>query len=77
MKSIQDYIYSVARSLFFYVTKAPVGVMPGLHEFVKEFTTKKAIGKGGYLADIGLLPLDSKLYKTTITNATKLVAMGN
>ena len=57
--------------------KAHVGVIPGLHEFVKEFTTKKATGKGGYLADIGLVPLDSKLYKTTRTNATKLVAMGN
>ena len=44
---------------------------------MNEFTTKKAIGKGGYLADIGLVPLDSKLYKTTRTNATKLVAMGN
>ena len=77
LASIQDYSYAVARPLFFYVKKAHVGVIPGLHEFVKEFTTKKAIGKGGYLADIGLVPLDSKLYKTTRTNATKLVAMGN
>ena len=77
LASIQDYSYAVARPLFFYVKKAHVGVIPGLHEFVKEFTTKKAIGKGGYLADIGLVPLDSTLYKTTRTNATKLVAMGN
>jgi len=77
LKSIQDYSYAVARPLFFYVKKAHIGVIPGLHEFVKEFTTKKAIGKGGYLAEIGLVPLDKKMYKTTRTNATKLVAMSN
>ena len=77
LKSIQDYSYAVARPLFFYVKKAHIGVIPGLHEFVKEFTTKKAIGKGGYLAEIGLVPLDNKMYKTTRTNATKLVAMSN
>ena len=77
LESIQDYSYAVARPLFFYVKKAHIGVIPGLHEFVKEFTTKKAIGKGGYLAEIGLVPLDNKMYKTTRTNATKLVAMSN
>jgi phosphate transport system substrate-binding protein len=77
LKSIQDYSYAVARPLFFYVKKAHIGVIPGLHEFVKEFTTKKAIGKGGYLAEIGLVPLDNKMYKNTRTNATKLVAMSN
>ena len=52
-------------------------MIPGLHEFVKEFTTTKAIGKNGYLADIGLVPLDKKLYKTTRTNAKDLVAMAD
>ena len=77
LESIQDYSYAVARPLFFYVKKAHVGVIPGLHEFVKEFTTTKAIGKNGYLADIGLVPLDKKLYKTTRTNAKDLVAMAD
>ncbi|MBD1134729.1 phosphate-binding protein, partial [Pelagibacterales bacterium SAG-MED48] len=44
---------------------------------VKEFTTTKAIGKRGYLADIGLVPLDKKLYKTTRSNAKDLVAMAD
>ena len=77
LESIQDYSYAVARPLFFYVKKAHVGVIPGLHEFVKEFTTTKAIGKRGYLADIGLVPLDKAKYRTTRDNAMKLVAMGN
>jgi phosphate transport system substrate-binding protein len=75
LSSIQDYSYAVARPLFFYVKKAHVGVVPGLHEFVKEFTSKKAMGNKGYLTDIGLVPLDGKLYKTSRTNATKLVNM--
>lgn len=75
LKAIQDYSYAVARPLFFYVKKAHVGVVPGLHEFVKEFTSKKSIGSKGYLTDIGLVPLDGGLYKTTRTNATKLVNM--
>ena len=77
LEAIQDYSYAVARPLFFYVKKAHVGVIPGLHEFVKEFTTTKAIGKSGYLADIGLVPLDQKKYKATRDNAMKLIAMSN
>ena len=77
LESIQDYSYAVARPLFFYVKKAHVGVIPGLHEFVKEFTTTKAIGNNGYLADIGLVPLDKKLYRTTRDNAKNLVAMAD
>ena len=77
LASIQDYTYPIARPLFFYVKKAHVGVIPGLHEYVKEFTTTKAIGKNGYLADIGLVPLDKTLYRTTRDNAKNLVAMAD
>ena len=75
LESIQDYSYAVARPLFFYVKKAHVGVIPGLHEFVKEFTKTGTIGKRGYLADIGLVPLDKAMYRTTRDNAIDLVAM--
>ena len=49
--------YPVSRPLFFYVKKAHIGVIPGLKEYVAEFTANKAIGDEGYLADIGLIPL--------------------
>jgi phosphate transport system substrate-binding protein len=75
LESIQDYSYAVARPLFFYVKKAHVGVIPGLHEFVKEFTTTKAIGKRGYLAEIGLVPLDKATYRTVRDNSKALTAM--
>jgi phosphate transport system substrate-binding protein len=75
LSSIQDYSYAVARPLFFYVKKAHIGVIPGLHEFVKEFTSKKAIGDTGYLTDIGLVPLDSGKYSVSRNNALSKTPM--
>ena len=49
--------YPVSRPLFFYVKKAHVGTIPGIREYVNEFTSVKAIGANGYLADKGLIPL--------------------
>jgi phosphate transport system substrate-binding protein len=49
--------YPVSRPLFFYVKKAHVGQIPGIKEFVAEFTSEKAWGPDGYLADRGLIPL--------------------
>lgn len=49
--------YGVSRSLFFYVKQEHVGVVPGISEYVKEFTSEKAWGPDGYLVDKGLIPL--------------------
>ena len=49
--------YPVSRPLFVYVKNAHVGVIPGISEFVAEYTSDKAMGQEGYLADIGLIPL--------------------
>ena len=49
--------YPVSRSLYFYLKKAHVGEIPGLPEFVSEFTDDRAWGEDGYLADKGLIPL--------------------
>jgi phosphate transport system substrate-binding protein len=49
--------YPVSRSLFFYVKKEHVGQIPGIEEFVAEFTSPEAWGEEGYLADKGLIPL--------------------
>lgn len=48
--------YPVARSLFFYVKNAHVGVIPGIQEYVSEFTSEGAWGDNGYLVDVGLIP---------------------
>ena len=49
--------YPVARSLYFYIKKEHVGAMPGIKEFVAEFTSENAWGPDGYLIDKGLIPL--------------------
>ena len=72
LASIQDYSYPIARPLFFYVKKSHVGVVPGIKEFLAEFTAKGTMGPKGYLTDIGLVPLDNKTYKTVRTAGTKL-----
>jgi len=61
--TIQDYSYPVSRPLFFYVKKAHIGVVPGLQEYLDEFTAEDAIGNEGYLLDAGLVPL-SKVKRT-------------
>ena len=55
--TISDGDYPVSRSMYFYVKKAHVGVIPGIEEFVATFTDEDAWGPYGYLADKGLIPL--------------------
>ena len=52
--------------------KAHVGVVPGIKEYLAEFTSKGTMGPKGYLTDIGLVPLDNKTYKKVRTAGTKL-----
>jgi len=49
--------YPLSRPLFFYVKKAHVGSVAGIPEYLAEFTSEKAWGKSGYLADKGLIPM--------------------
>jgi phosphate transport system substrate-binding protein len=55
--AIADGDYPVSRSLYFYVKKAHIGVIPGMQEYLGEFTSEKAWGPDGYLADRGLIPM--------------------
>ena len=48
--------YPISRPLYFYVKNAHATSIPGLREYVTEFTSEKAIGDDGYLADKGLIP---------------------
>lgn len=56
-ENIADGKYPVSRPLFFYVKKAHVDVIPGIREFLGEFTSEKAWGNEGYLADKGMIPM--------------------
>lgn len=64
--------YPVSRSLYFYVKQQHVGVIPGIKEFVGEFTSENAWGPDGYLIDKGLIPLPNAERKSTMEAATAL-----
>jgi phosphate transport system substrate-binding protein len=55
--SIADGSYPVSRPLFFYVKVAHAGVIPGMKQYLGEFTSEKAFGEDGYLSDRGLIPM--------------------
>ena len=55
--AIADGQYPVSRPLFFYVKKAHVGVIPGIKEYLEEFTSEKAWGADGYLGEKGMIPM--------------------
>jgi len=55
--TIADGTYPLARSLYIYVKRQHIGVTPGLQEFVSEFMGDASAGRGGYLQDRGLIPL--------------------
>ena len=66
-EAIAEGSYPISRSLYFYVKKAHIENVPGLAEFIAEFTSESAIGGEGYLADKGLIPLsagDRQLVRT-------------
>jgi len=74
-EAIADGSYPVSRSLFFYVKKAHVDQIPGLREYLKEFTSEKAWGQEGYLTDKGLIPMpeaERKKYSDIANNLTPL-----
>ena len=56
-ENIADGKYPVSRPLFFYVKKAHVGTIPGIAEYLAEFTSEKTWGPEGYLADKGMIPM--------------------
>ena len=58
-EAISDGSYPVSRSLYFYVKNAHVGTIPGIQEYLSEFTADKAWGDEGYLADRGLIPMSA------------------
>jgi len=67
--------YGVSRGLYFYVKQQHVGVIPGVQEFVAEFTSDKAWGMEGYLVDKGLIPLPEADRKSVGEAAQSLASL--
>ncbi len=67
--------YPVSRPLFFYVKKAHVGSIPGIKEYLAEFTSEKAWGEEGYLSEKGLIPMPDDERKALAESVNALTPM--
>jgi phosphate transport system substrate-binding protein len=67
--------YPVSRSLYFYVKTAHAGSIPGMREYITEFTSEDAIGDDGYLADRGLIPAPKAQREKTRADGASLSAL--
>jgi phosphate transport system substrate-binding protein len=66
--------YPISRPLFFYVKAAHVGVIPGMREYLAEFTSEAAWGDFGYLSDRGLIPMDAAERRAVAADVRELKA---
>ncbi|WP_373506974.1 PstS family phosphate ABC transporter substrate-binding protein [Thiocapsa sp.] len=73
--TIGDGSYPISRSIYFYVKNAHVGTIPGIQEYVAEFTNDKAWGPDGYLADKGLIALPDDMRASVAKQAQALTPM--
>jgi len=78
--AIADGDYSISRPLYFYVKKQHIGTVPGIAEYLEEFTSEQAWGEDGYLSDKGMIPLGEDLREeigTAVENQTPLTNLDN
>jgi len=68
--------YPVSRPLYFYAKKAHASSIPGIREYLAEFTSAAAMGQDGYLADRGLIPLPAPELARVQATARELRPMG-
>lgn len=76
-ETIADGSYGISRPLYIYVKNAHRDVIPGLKDFLAEYTGSDALAKGGYLAERGLTPLSDVKFKETqgaVKSAKAMVA---
>jgi phosphate transport system substrate-binding protein len=77
-EAIADGKHPVSRPLFFYVKKAHVGVIPGIKEYLAEFTSEKCWGGDGYLGEKGMIPMpdaERQQYRSAIETLEVLTAV--
>lgn len=74
-EAIADGSYPVSRPLYFYVKNAHVGKIPGIKEFLQEFTSEGSMGEEGYLADKGLIPLGTEKLKSVRSSVLSLTPL--
>ena len=73
METIADKSYGVSRPLYFYVKLAHVDVIPGIREFLEEFTSEDSWGPGGYLEERGMIPMPENEREFFKKNAEEII----
>jgi len=74
-ENISSGAYPVSRPLFFYIKKEHVGLVPGIEDYVRAFTSEEAWGDEGYLAGKGLIPLAPEARQQQAEEAGRLTAL--
>lgn len=74
-EAIASKTYPVSRPLFMYAKKAHIGVVPNMEGFLAEFTSEKAWGEDGYLADKGMIPMPEPMRKQVAASVAAQAAM--
>ena len=74
-EDISSGAYPGSRSLYIYVKKAHVGVIPGIKEFLAEYISAKALAEDGYLAPKGLIAMPKADLEKAMKVAADLPAM--
>ncbi len=70
--AIADGDYVISRPLYFYVKAQHVGTIPGIEEYLAEFTKEQTWGDDGYLADKGMIPLPEEQRAETAASVKSL-----
>ena len=75
MVTIADKSYGVSRPLYFYVKLAHVDVIPGIREFLAEYTSEDSWGPGGYLEERGMIPMPENEREFFKKNAEEIIPL--
>ena len=75
METIADKSYGVSRPLYFYVKLAHVDVIPGIREFLEEYTSEDSWGPGGYLEERGMIPMPESEREFFKKNAEEIIPL--
>ena len=75
METIADKSYGVSRPLYFYVKLAHVDVIPGIREFLAEYTSDDSWGPGGYLEERGMIPMPENEREFFKKNAEEIIPL--
>ena len=75
METIANKSYGVSRPLYFYVKLAHVDVIPGIREFLEEYTSEDSWGPGGYLEERGMIPMPENEREFFKKNAEEIIPL--